>query len=193
MASGLELVRVRRGRGRIHLTAAVQAGRPVHTLCDRELTEVEVTDAEADCHLCVRRQHDPALVSSAFFNEEEGSRLLELSLRAARRRREGRPDLTVLPGRQRAAAPPSPPARTPPAPPPPERRGELHLAGLRRFSDDVYTTPGGVVVRMEGERIAEVTGGAGSRLRRTADGLRLEVGDLVVEERGGRLEARLGQ
>lgn len=190
MAAGLELVRVRKGRGRVHLTAAVAAGRPVHTLCGKALTGIDVTDAEADCHLCVRRQHDRAVVSSAFFNEEEGSRLLELSLQAARRRREGRPDLKVVQGRARPPAS-SPKSEPEPAPPPPERRGELHLAGLRQFSEDVYTTPGGTVVRMDGERIVEVTGQSAARLRRVPGGFELRFDDLVLEERDGILDAHL--
>lgn len=190
MAAGLDLVRVRKGRGRIHLTAAVAAGRPVHTLCGKELTGVEITELQPDCQLCVRRQDDPAVVSSAFFNEEEGSRLLELSLEAARRRRDGRPDLKVVRGR--APAPPTvADVRRPLTPPPPERRGELHLDGLRQFSEDVYTTPRGVVVRMEGDRIAEVTGGASARLRRVRGGLELLFDDLLIAERDGVLDARL--
>lgn len=199
MAAGLELVHVRKGRGRIHLTPIVPEDGPVHTLCGKELEGgVEVTQDEADCQLCQRRQDDPAVLSSAFFRDDEGSRLLELSLEAAQRRREGRPDLKVVPpsppppSRPRPQVPPQ--RRREPEPAPeaaPAPRGELDLTGLRLFSEDVYLTPAGVIVRMQGDRIAEVVTDAKAQLTRTREGWRARLGDLVLEERNGTVTARI--
>ena len=201
MAAGLELVHVRKGRGRIHLTPIVPEDGPVHTLCGKELEGgVEVTQDEADCQLCRRRQDDPAVLSSAFFRDDEGSRLLELSLEAAQRRREGRPDLKVVPpsppppSRPRPQVPPQ--RRREPEPAPeaeaaPAPRGELDLSGLRLFSEDVYLTPAGVIVRMQGDRIAEVVTDAKAQLTRTREGWRARLGDLVLEERNGTVTARI--
>jgi hypothetical protein len=202
VATGLELVHVRKGRGRIHLTPIVPSEGPVHTLCGKELEGgVEVTQEDADCQLCLRRQDDPAVVSSAFFRDDEGSRLLELSLEAATRRREGRPDLKVVP------SPPEPTGSRPVAPATrgresephagaepqaaPAPRGELDLTGMRLFSEDVYLTPGGVIVRMQGGRIAEVVTEARAQLTRTREGWRARLGDLVLEERDGIVTAKI--
>lgn len=204
MAAGVELVHVRKGKGRIHLTPAVTAGAPVHTLCGKELDGgVEVTDLDADCQLCLRREDDPASISTAFFRDDEGSRLLELSLQAAQRRKEGRPDLRVVKARPEPPARPARPAAQrplkaepelePEPQPAPAPRGELDTAGLRLFSADVYLSPGGVIVRMDGERIVEVVTEAKAQLTRTRNGLRVRLGDLVVEEVGGRLSAKLAR
>jgi hypothetical protein len=202
VAAGLELVHVRKGRGRIHLTPAVPDSGPVHTLCGKDLDGgVEVTRDDADCQFCLRREHDPASLSGAFFRDDEGSRLLELSLEAAQRRREGRPDLKVVP--ERPERPPSQPKDPPtrkqvpepdlePEPAPAaEARGELDLTGLRGFSEDVYLTPGGVIVRMQGDRIAEVVTEAKAQLTRTREGVRVRMGDLVLEDRNGTITAKL--
>lgn len=187
----VDLVHVRRGRGRVHLAAGVEAGRPVHTLCGKALEGVDVTRDEPDCQLCVRRREDPAVISTAFFNEEKGSELLELSLAAARRRREGRPDLRVVPSPPRPRPAPSGSSRPTAPPPPPARRGELLLAGLREFTEDVYVTPAGVVVRMDGQRISEIACQVDAQLQRTPGGLRVRFGDLVVESGPGGVTARL--
>jgi hypothetical protein len=202
VTAGLGLVHVRKGRGRIHLTPAMPHAGPVHTLCGKDLEGgVEVTDEAADCQYCLRREHDPASLSGAFFRDDEGSRLLELSLEAAHRRREGRPDLKVVP--ERPEPPSARPRETPtrkqvPVPdvePEPAEvagaRGELDLTGLRTFSEDVYVTPGGVIVRMQGERIAEVVTEAKAQLTRTREGIRLRIGDLVLEDRNGQISAKL--
>lgn len=191
MPSGLELKRVQRGSGRVHLTPALRPGAPVRTLCGRELPPVSVreVDAAADCSLCRRRQNDPAAVSSAFFADDAGERVLELSLEQARARARVRPE-------RRAESPPKrAPTASRPAPKPasrqaPQRRGELDLRGLREFSDNVYLAPGGAIVRVSGERVAEVVGEAGFQLRRQGDRLVLRAGDLVVEARITNLEAR---
>lgn len=189
MPAGLDLLSVRKGRGRVHLTPARTADGIVHTLCGKQLAEASVTDDRPDCQACLRRETDPAILSSTFFNQDEGSRLLELSLVAAQRRREGRPDLRLVPApRPPAAAAPPPP---PPQPPPPERRGELRLAGLREFADSVYVSPGGVIVRLEGDRIVEVSSEARARLTRTPSGMRLHLADMLIEQRDGTLDARL--
>lgn len=179
----------------------------MHTLCGKELAGSAITDEDADCQACLRRRADPARLSSAFFNQDEGSRLLELSLQAAQRRRQGRPDLRVVTSREpeaparrerpspaasRASARAASDAPAPTATPaPPERRGELHLEGMRRFSDDVYLSPAGVIVRLRGDRIVEVVSESRAQLVRTPAGFRLRAGDLSIEERDGGLEARL--
>jgi hypothetical protein len=94
MASTLELRQVQKGKsGRIHLAVPGSEGAAVHTLCNKlfEVGEYRVVDDQADCQLCRRRQGNKALVSSAFFEGQMGSQLLELSLeqaRAGRTRRE---------------------------------------------------------------------------------------------------------
>ncbi len=210
MAAGVELVHVRKGKQRVHLTPGVSPGAPVHTLCGKELgAEAEVTEAPVDCQACLRRQNDPAAISSAFFRDDSGSRLLELSLEAAKARREGRPDLRVVPNQRvrPAAQPPKqgqPAARpgaagaqagegahSPAAPEVSGPRGELDLTGLRHFSADVYLTPAGVIVRMDGERIVEVVTETKGQLLRTRTGYRIRFGDLVVEATEGNLRARL--
>jgi hypothetical protein len=106
MAATLELRQVQKGNsGRIHLAVPGSEGAAVHTLCNKlfEAGGYRVVDEEADCQLCRRRQGNKALVSSAFFEGEMGSQLLQLSLeqaRAARTRREAEQAATK--GRARA-------------------------------------------------------------------------------------------
>ena len=91
----LESVRRKTG-GRIHLTPRVPRGGPVTTLCGQTLGEGSYTavDSAPDCANCIRRSHDQARISGAFFAQEEGSELLRLSLEQAKTRK---PDLRVLP------------------------------------------------------------------------------------------------
>jgi hypothetical protein len=186
---GLDLDRVRKGKGRIHLTAPGAGSGEVRTLCGQTLAAgaYEVVDADADCSICIRRRRDPAIVSSAYFTGDAGSRLLELSLEQARVRREERTtaragELTPAPT---AAAPGKPaPAAKPDAPAPPElpaRIGELETAGFKKFSENVYVAPGGAIVRMEGERVVEVVFEGKVQVERTRFGLRMRCGDVVAD------------
>jgi len=88
VSTGLDLDRVRKGKGRIHLTAPGAGSSEVRTLCGQTFPPgaYQVVEDEADCSICQRRRKDPAIVSSAYFTGDAGSRLLELSLEQARER-----------------------------------------------------------------------------------------------------------
>src|SRR5207237_3475521 len=83
----LESVR-RKSGGRIHLTPRIPKTGPVTTLCGQVLGDGAFTGTEsvADCANCIRRSRDQSRISSAFFEQEEGSELLRLSLEQARGR-----------------------------------------------------------------------------------------------------------
>ena len=84
-----------------------------------------------------------------------------------------------------ASAPPPPPRPKPAAPPPepplPSRLGELETAGLKKFSENVFLAPGGAIVRMDGDRVAEVVYEGKVQAERTRFGLRVRFGDLVAD------------
>src|SRR4051812_17196055 len=129
----LESVRRKTG-GRIHLTPKVPKSGPVSTLCGQTLAAgtYDAVDAEADCTNCIRRSRDAGRISSAFFEQEEGSQLLRLSLEQARLRRpaaQAAPTLKVL--KPRAPAPPPPAAL-------PEHIGELVTAGFKSAGNHVW-------------------------------------------------------
>ncbi len=195
MAGGLELRSVQKGKGKVHLTAAVPSDAPVHTLCGQVLppgTAREV-DLPANCSICERRRRNPALVSSAFFMGDMGAEVLQLSLQQAQERQravpkparpepEVRPAARVKPERPPAGrqSPSNKPAAGP-APTPARRIGELDTAGLREFSDNVYLAPDGVIVRIDEGRIAEVVGEGRYQLSRRGSQLILRAGAFVVE------------
>ena len=88
--SGIRLESVRRkSGGRIHLTPRVPRSGPVTTLCGQTLAAdtYSAVDDDADCTNCIRRSRDASRISSAFFEQEEGSELLRLSLEQARFRK----------------------------------------------------------------------------------------------------------
>jgi len=186
---GLDLDRVRKGKGRIHLTAPGAGSGEARTLCGQTLAAgaYEVVEADADCSICIRRRRDPAIVSSAYFTGDAGSRLLELSLEQARQRRDERTiaqataptsaPTPAAPGKAAPAAKPEPPA----APALPARIGELETAGFKKFSDNVYVAPGGAIVRMDGERVVEVVFEGKVQVERTRFGLRMRCGDVVAD------------
>src|SRR5579885_3488339 len=90
MAASVRLESVRRkSGGRIHLTPRIPKSGPVTTLCGQVLADgaFAATDAVADCANCIRRSKDQSRISSAFFEQDEGSELLKLSLEHARQRR----------------------------------------------------------------------------------------------------------
>src|ERR1700687_1459797 len=84
----LESVQRKTG-GRIHLTPRVPRSGPVTTLCGQPLAagSFVAVERDADCTNCLRRSRDPSRISGAFFEQEEGSQLLQLSLEQARARR----------------------------------------------------------------------------------------------------------
>src|SRR5260370_11460318 len=81
----LESVQRKTG-GRIHLTPKIPRSGPVTTLCGKDLPAGSfiAVDAAADCTICQRRSRDSSRISGAFFAQEEGSQLLQLSLAQAR-------------------------------------------------------------------------------------------------------------
>jgi hypothetical protein len=194
---GLDLDRVRKGKGRIHLTAPGAGSGEARTLCGQTLAAgaYQVVEAEADCSICIRRRRDPAIVSSAYFTGDAGSRLLELSLEQARQRRDERDTARAAappatPASTAASAPtPAPPTKAAPAAKPeapaaaelPARIGELETAGFKKFSDHVYVAPGGAIVRMDGERVVEVVFEGKVQVERTRFGLRVRCGDVVAD------------
>jgi len=133
MAISVELERVRRkSGGRIHLTPHVPETGTVVSLCNQSFAEgtYQKTEAEADCRNCLRRRDDPARVSTAFFQSDVGSELLQRSLEQALARRAGRhtepSPATGVPATSTAPGVPAKPAsrgakpgKGPPAPGPP--------------------------------------------------------------------------
>jgi hypothetical protein len=164
--------------GRIHLTPYVPESGPVVTLCDKTLQPgaFRATSDAADCRNCLRRAQDPARVSSAFFQSELGSELLQLSLQQARaRRREPAPRAT-------------PPAAAPAPPPPPREEQPLPIpelrsrTPLRKTFENVYVSPDGVILRLDPDGgVREVVFTGPVQVRRRDKGIRLTVGDVVLD------------
>lgn len=195
MAVGIELERVRRkSGGRVHLTPHVPASGPVRSLCNQSLAEgtYQTTDEEADCRNCLRRKDDPAVVSSAFFNSELGSELLQRSLEEAQRRR------SAAPSAPKTAV--APPPRPTPAPARPASRGGREEEGspralepiaihelrsrtpLRKTFENVFTSPQGVIVRVAKDgAVNHVTFDGPVDLRRRGAVVTIRAGDVVLE------------
>jgi hypothetical protein len=189
-APGIRLESVRRtSGGRIHLTPRVPKKGPVTTLCGQTLAAGSYAgvDTEADCANCMRRSRDASRISSAFFEQEEGSELLRLSLEQARFRKPA----------PRDAPPTSKPAARPvvvPAPAVPERVGELLTSGFKAAGNGVWRSPAGVIVRMTGkgrERFAELVFDGAIIATRLEDGVRLHSGDVEVTSAGGDVQVRI--
>ena len=190
----LESVR-RKSGGRIHLTPRVPRSGPVTTLCGQTLDggSYSPVDTAADCTNCIRRSHDQARISGAFFAQEEGSELLRLSLEQAKTRK---PDLRVLPS-------PGPdkekpvvwPAAKPPPETTPEQLGELATRGFKPSGEGVWRSPQGVIVRMRrhgGEwRFAEIVFEGEVAATRVEGGMRLRAGDVEVSPSGDGYEVRI--
>ena len=189
----LESVR-RKSGGRIHLTPRLPKAGPVTTLCGQVLGEGAYagTDAVADCANCIRRSSDQSRISSAFFESDEGSELLKLSLEHARQRRpaekkegapaaERRPVLRVVP----------PPAAAPEVP---EEVGELATEGFKSSGEGVWRSPAGVIVRMAGERrdrFMELVHEGEVVVRRERDALIVRAGDVEIRPSGDGVEVRI--
>ena len=189
----LESVR-RNSGGRIHLTPKVPRTGPVTTLCGQTLDagSFSAVGSEPDCANCIRRSHDQARISGAFFAQEEGSELLRLSLEQARTRK---PNLRVLPHPSEKDKPVVWPAPKPPPEATPERIGELVTRGFKPSGEGVWRSPEGVIVRMRRHgkewRFAEVVFEGEVVATRTEDGLRLKAGDVEVIPDEGGFEIRL--
>jgi len=187
----LESVR-RKSGGRIHLTPRIPRSGPVTTLCGQTLGDgtYASADAVADCANCIRRSRDQSRISSAFFEQEEGSELLRLSLEHARQRKpEGKPGAA---GKQESSRPV---LRVMPSPPPvPESVGELWTEGFKPAGLGVWRSPGGVVVRMSGpkrDRFAELVFEGSVVATRDVAGLRLRAGDVEVQSSDEGVEVRI--
>jgi hypothetical protein len=187
---GIRLESIRRKTGgRIHLTPRVPKSGPATTLCGQILAAGSYAgvESDADCANCIRRSRDASRISSAFFEQEEGSELLRLSLEQARFRKPA-PRPTSPP-----AKPVSRPSVVQPAPVP-ERAGELLTAGFRAAGNGVWRSPGGVVVRMAGkgrEQFAELVFEGPIVATRVEDGMRLRAGDVEVTFDDGEVQVRV--
>jgi hypothetical protein len=194
---GIRLESVRRNSGgRIHLTPRIPRTGPVTTLCGQTLGDgaYQATEAVADCANCIRRSHDQSRVSSAFFESEEGSELLRLSLEQARQREpRTKPGKTDAPPAAKVTSRPN--LRIVPAPPPvPETLGELSTEGFKPAGNGVWRSPGGVIVRMVGparDRFGELVFDGSIVATREAGGLRLRAGDVEVTSAGGEVEVKI--
>ena len=190
----LESVR-RKSGGRIHLTPRVPKVGPVTTLCGQTLGEGTYTavGVDPDCANCVRRSHDQARISGAFFAQEEGSELLRLSLEQAKTRK---PDLRVLPTPPAIKEKPVVwPATKPPQETVPDQLGELVTRGFKPSGEGVWRSPQGVIVRLRRHgkewRFAELVFEGEVVATRGEDGLRLKAGDVELAPTDDGFEVRL--
>ncbi|MDX6484214.1 MAG: hypothetical protein QOE95_1985 [Gaiellaceae bacterium] len=181
MASKLALQAVRKHKAKkSHLTVPAKASADIATLCGVEMRagDYDLVD-EADCQPCLRKQGNEAFISSAYFAQDAGTRLLEMSLaqakadrgdrpakpargvdRSRKRPPASRPDLKVVPDLKPEGADAEKPARQP-ARSSPQRQvkssggptarelAALGLDDLRPDGPDVYRSDGGVMVRVE--------------------------------------------
>ena len=184
----LESVQRKTG-GRIHLTPRVPRSGPVTTLCGQTLAagSFVAVERDADCANCLRRSRDPSRISGAFFEQEEGSQLLQLSLEQARARR---------PASKGPSAPGKPIVRVLPTPPSiPDRSGELMTAGFKPAGEGLWRSPGGVLVRMRKQgrdwRFAELVFEGSVVATRQDTGIKLRAGDVEVRPSENGYEVRI--
>jgi hypothetical protein len=140
---------------------------------------------------CLKRSRDPSRISGAFFAQEEGSQLLQLSLEQARARRpEGRStpasDKPVKPFLR--VVPPSTPAV-------PDRMGELVTAGFKSAGEGLWRSPAGVLVRMRKQgrdwRFVELVFEGSMVATRQDDLIKLRAGDVEVRPMADGFEVRV--
>lgn len=184
----LESVQRKTG-GRIHLTPRVPRSGPVTTLCGQTLAagSFVAVERDADCTNCLRRSRDPSRISGAFFEQEEGSQLLQLSLEQARARR---------PAGKGHAEPAKPIVRVLPTPPSiPDRSGELMTVGFKPAGEGLWRSPGGVLVRMRKQgrdwRFAELVFEGSIVATRQDGGIKVRAGDVEVRPAGDGYEVRI--
>lgn len=180
----------RKTGGRIHLTPRVPRSGPVTTLCGQTLSagSYVAVERDADCTNCQRRSRDPSRISGAFFAQEEGSQLLQLSLEQARARRPAgkaapsgsKPIVRVLP---------------PPAPAIPDRVGELVTAGFKAAGEGMWRSPAGVLVKMRKHgrdwSFVELVFDGSTVATRQEDGIKVRAGDVEVRPAGDGFEVRV--
>ena len=186
----LESVRRNTG-GRIHLTPRIPRSGPVTTLCGKTLDDgaFSAADAVADCVNCIRRSRDRSRISSAFFEQEEGSELLRLSLEQARERRPATAQTAASTSERRPVLRlvTSPPSLT-------DQVGELLTDGFKSAGQGVWRSPAGVIVRMAGprrDRFAELVFDGSIVATRETSGMRLRAGDVEVRPVGDGVEVRI--
>ena len=188
----LESVR-RNSGGRIHLTPRIPKSGPVTTLCGQVLGPglFAGTDAVADCANCIRRSKDQSRISSAFFEQDEGSELLKLSLEHARQRRpeprEGEPAAERRPVLRVVKSTPAPPSV-------PVEVGELATDGFKPSGQGVWRSPKGVIVRMTGprhDRFYELVYEGEVVARRSGESMVLRAGDVEVRSTGEGVVVRI--
>jgi len=159
------------------------------TLCGKTLaaSSYVAVEKDADCTNCKRRSMDPSRISGAFFAQEEGSQLLQLSLEQARARR---------PAGKAAPSSSKPLVRVLPPPPPavPDRIGELYTNGFKAAGEGLWRSQAGVLVRMRKQgrewRFAELVF-EGSVVATRQDGaLKLRAGDVEVRPAQDGFEVR---
>jgi hypothetical protein len=190
---GIRLESVRRtSGGRIHLTPRVPRSGPVTTLCGQTLAAdtYSAVDADADCANCVRRSRDASRISSAFFEQEEGSELLRLSLEQARFRK---PAPRPAPDSAKPAKSVNRPIVEPP-PVTPDRIGDLVTSGFKVAGNGVWRSPAGVIVRMARkgrERFDELVFEGAIVATRLEGGMRLRASDVEVTASGGEVQVRI--
>jgi hypothetical protein len=184
----LESVQRKTG-GRIHLTPRVPRSGPVTTLCGQTLAagSFVAVERDADCTNCIRRSRDPSRISGAFFAQEEGAQLLQLSLEQARARR---------PAGKGPATPTKPIVRVLPTPASiPDRAGELMTAGFKPAGEGLWRSPAGVLVRMRKQgrdwRFAELVFEGSVVATRQDGGIKLRAGDVEVRPTGDGYEVRI--
>jgi hypothetical protein len=182
-APGIRLESVRRNSGgRIHLTPRVPKKGPVPTLCGQTLDAGSYAgvDTAADCANCIRRSRDASRISSAFFEQEEGSELLRLSLEQARFRNP--PPGPSLPAERESVVV---------LPACPTWRAHDRRLWYRRT---VWRSPAGVIVRMSGkgrEHFAELVFEGAIIATRLEAGVRLHAGDVEVTTTGREVQVRI--
>jgi hypothetical protein len=192
----LESVR-RKSGGRIHLTPRVPRSGPVTTLCGQTLEpgSYQAVDGKADCANCVRRSHDHARISGAFFEQEEGSELLRLSLEQAKARRPAAREATREPAHPAAHEKVVWPAAKPPPEVIPEQLGELTTKGFRPSGEGVWRSPGGVIVKINKHgkewRFEELVFEGSVLATRTHNGLKIKAGDVEVTQEGDSFDVQL--
>jgi hypothetical protein len=180
----LESVR-RKSGGRIHLTPRVPRSGPVTTLCGQTLEagSYQAVDGKADCANCIRRSHDQARISGAFFEQEEGSELLRLSLEQARARKPNPAPVHEKPAHDKPVVWP---AAKPPPEVIPEQIGELTTRGFRPSGEGVWRSPGGVIVKMRRHgkewRFEELVFEGSVIATRTKDGIKIKAGDVELTQ-----------
>ena len=161
------------------------------TLCGKTLDDgaFSAADAVADCVNCIRRSRDRSRISSAFFEQEEGSELLRLSLEQARERRPATAQTAASTSERRPVLRlvTSPPSLT-------DQVGELLTDGFKSAGQGVWRSPAGVIVRMAGprrDRFAELVFDGSIVATRETSGMRLRAGDVEVRPAGDGVEVRI--